>query len=214
MQRILVNGVEESTIGACNHWGELLERLDRSAAESGKVLTAVRFDGVDQPSFRDPEAAARPLTTHLVVEAEAMAPAALLDDSVGEAIAAARALADGAERIGEAFRGFAVSKANQDLQELAQGIGTLVSIAQALSQAVGIGLDRVGCDGKTANEMVESLSSQTDELIKAREAGDWITVADIIEYDLAPLLQQWPQVFETLRQSAQAHSGLTDGVGR
>jgi hypothetical protein len=201
MQRILLNGVEKPTIGACNHWGELLERLDRSAADDGTVLTAVRFDGVDQPSFRDPAAARRALNTLLVVEAEAMSPARLFDDSVGEAVAAAEALAAGAERVGETFRGFEVSRANQDLQDLAQGIGTLVAIAQAMSQAVGVPLDAVESDGKAASDLVESLSSHTDELIKAREAEDWITVADIIEYDLAPQLHLWPALFETLRQS-------------
>jgi hypothetical protein len=202
MQRVLLNGVEESTIGACNRWGELLDRLDRSAAGDGKVLTAVRFDGVDQPSFRDPESAGRPLNTLLVVEAEAVSPDSLLDDSVSEAVAAANALAAGAERVGEAFRGFDVSCANRDLQDLAQGIGTLVAIANALARAVGVGLGAVGQPGRTAADMLETLSSQTDELIKARESGDWITVADIIEYDLAPLLHEWPAVFEALRESA------------
>jgi hypothetical protein len=202
MQRILVNGVEESTIGACNHWGELLDRLDRSAAGQGQVLTAVRFDGVDQPSFRDQDVASRPLNSLLVVEADSMTPADLLCQSVNEAVAAARALAAGAERVGEAFRGLDVARANEDLQELAQGIGTLVSIAQALSQAVGIPLDSFSRNGRAAGEMIAALSSQTHELIQARESGDWITVADIIEYDLAPLLQEWPGVLEALRESA------------
>jgi hypothetical protein len=202
MQRILLNGVEESTVGACNHWGELLGHLDRTAAGDGKLLTAVRFDGVDQPSFRDPESAGRPLSTLIVVEAEAVSPEALLDDSVAEAVAAASALAAGAGRVGEAFRGFDVSRANRDLQELAQGIGTLVAVAHAMGQAVGVGLEAVGQPGRTAADLVETLSSQTDELLKARESGDWITVADLIEYNLAPLLHEWPAVFEALRQAS------------
>jgi hypothetical protein len=199
MQRILMNGVEEPASSAFNHWGELLGHLDRCAAGDGKVLTAVRFDGVDQPSFRDPESAALPLDRLSVVEAESMSPAALLDDSVGEAASAARALAAGAERVGVAFRGFDISRANVDLQELAQGVGTLVAIAQALSQAGGVSLDAVGCEGRTASAMLETLSGHAGELIEAREAEDWITVADIIEHDLAPILHQWPGVLETLR---------------
>jgi hypothetical protein len=199
MQRIVVNGVQDPTAIVPKHWGELLDHLDRVAGAGGTVLTAVRFDGVEQPSFRDPEAASRRLDGVSLVEAEAVSPATLLDDSVREATAAATALAAGAERVGEAFRGFDVSRANQDLQELAQGIGTLVAIAQALSQAVGVSLDTVGCAGQTAGQMVNTLTRQTDELIGARESGDWITVADIIEYDLAPLLHQWPGVFEALR---------------
>ena len=38
-------------------WGDLLERLDRTLVADGRVVTAVRFDGVDQPSFRDAELA-------------------------------------------------------------------------------------------------------------------------------------------------------------
>jgi hypothetical protein len=204
MQRILVNGVEESALSTFNHWGELLEHLDRRAAGDGTVLTAVRFDGVDQPSFRDPASASRPLTSLVVIEAEAMSPADLFDDSVRDAIGAAGALAAAAERVGEAFRGFDVARANKDLQDLAQGIGTLVSVAQALSQASGVALEKVGHDGRTACDMVETLGCQTDELIKAQESGDWITVADIIEYDLAPQLQGWPHVFESLRQSLRS----------
>jgi|WetSurMetagenome_2_1015567.scaffolds.fasta_scaffold123071_3 hypothetical protein len=199
MERVLVNGVEESTFGACNHWGELLEHLDQSAAGDGKVLTAVRFDGVDQPSFRDPVEASKRLDTLLVVEAEAVAPGALLDISIGEAVAAARGLAAGAERVGAGFRGFDVSRASQDLQELAQGIGTLVAVSQAIAQAVGLPLEGVGQPGRTGADLVASLSSQTDELIKARESGDWITVADIVEYDLAPLLHEWPAVLGAFR---------------
>lgn len=201
MQRIVVNGVEELTVGALDHWGQLLDHLDRHAAEHGNVLTAVRFDGVDQPSFRDSDSAVRPLAAFTLIEAESMSPTALLENSIDEAVTAARALASGAERVGDAFRGFDVSRANDDLQELAQGVGTLVALAEALSQAVGVSLDAVACDGKSASGMVDALTSQIDELIKARESGDWITVADTIEYDLAPSLHRWPAVFETLRQS-------------
>jgi len=204
MQRILVNGADAATSEGCECWGNLLERLDRSAAAEGKVLTAIRFDGVDQPSFRDPGAAGAPIETLAVIEAETASPADLLDDSVNDAINATDALAVGAERIADAFRGFDVSHANQDLQELAQGLGTLVAIAQALGQAVGVSLDRVTTDGTAASDMLALLCAQADELIAAREGGDWITVADIIEYDLAPQLRRWPRVFEALRQAGCA----------
>jgi hypothetical protein len=204
MQQILLDGAVQADRTGCECWGNLLEHLDRLAAAENKVLTAVRFDGVDQPSFRDPAAAALPLGALAVVEAETASPGELLENSVNEAIAAAGSLAAGATRLGDAFRGFDVSHANQDLQELAQGLGTLVAIAHAISEIVGTSLDAVTCDGQTGSSMVAALSTQADELIAARETGDWITGADIIEYDLAPQLQRWPAIFEALRTASRS----------
>jgi hypothetical protein len=199
MPRILVNGTEHRLDPACVHWGEALEQLDRRAAGDGRMLTAVRFDGVDQPSFRDAAYDRYGLGDVALVEADSDLPHELLERSVDEAIDAARGLADAAERLGTTFRGFDVSYANQDLVEFAQGLGTLVGIVQALSQALGVGLELVRSGPDTAMAMIEQLSEQTGLLIDAQEAEDWITVADVIEYDIAPALQRWPGLFESLR---------------
>jgi hypothetical protein len=204
MLRILVNGTEQTADFACQHWGELLEHLDRRVAGDGQVLTAIRFDGVDQPSFRDPACAHLSLSGLGVIEAECVRPRVLIDNSVNEAIVAARTLAAGAARIGGVFRGFDVSSANHDLVEVAQGLGTLVAIVQALSQTLGVGLGSVGCGDRTGSQMIADLTAQTDAIISAQQDEDWITVADVMEYDLAPALQQWPELFEALRGSISA----------
>jgi hypothetical protein len=201
MPRILVNGLEQTPGPACQHWGDLLEHLDGVVAGGGQVLTAVRFDGVDEPTFRDPAGARRSICGLQVIEAESLRPRDLLENSLNEAIGAARTLAEGAGRVGGAFRGFDVSIANQDLVDLAQGLGTLVAIIQTLSQALGVALDSLVCEFGTANNMIEELSGHADALIEAQQAGDWITVADVIEYDVAPALQRWPSLFEGLRRS-------------
>jgi hypothetical protein len=204
MPRIFVNGSELTPGPACQHWGELLERLDERVAGDGHVLTVVRFDGVDQPSFRDLSCASLGLTDVAVVEAESVRPHDLLRNSVDEAVTAARALSAGAERLGGAFRGFDVSAANRDLVDLAQGLAALAAIVDALSQALGVNLDSLACPHGTASRMIKDLSGHADALIAAQQAGDWITVADGIEYDVAPALQQWPGLFESLRQSIPA----------
>lgn len=199
MSRILMNGVDQSSVMACEHWGELLERLDQQCAGSGHVLTAVRFDGVDQPSFRDPTMGPAALGTIALVDAESVAPTQLLSDSLNEAVNAARTLATGAERVGDAFRGFDVSTAQTGLSDLARGTGTLVAIIQAVSQAIGVDLKVVTCAHGSGAAMIDQLVAEADALIEAQEAEDWISVADIIEYDIAPSLRQWPDLFEAIR---------------
>jgi hypothetical protein len=204
MPQIVVNGVAQSAECSCQRWGEQLEVLDRQVAGDGLVLTAVRFDGVDQPSFRDPACALQLLGSVRVVEADSARPRDLLESSVREAVAAAEALAAGARRVGDGFRGFDVSQANQDLVELARGLGTLVAILQALGHALGVSLDSLKCGDRTASRMIQELTAHADGLIDAQRAGDWITVADTVEYDLAPALEEWPKLFTALRGSIQA----------
>jgi len=41
-------------------------------------------------------------------------------------------------------------------------------------------------------EKLVSLEKLSDEIIAAQEKGDWIILADLLEYELAPLLKEWP----------------------
>jgi len=201
MPQILVNGADQTTDFACQRWGDLLERLDRRATREGHVLTAIRFDGVDQPAFRDAATAPHIVGGLRVIEVESSRPRDLFERSVDEAVVAAETLAAAAVRVGRAFRGFDVSSASRELEELARGLGTLIAIAHALSQALGVSLDALDQDGQTGSQMVAELTAHTEALIVAQQAGDWVTVADVIEYDLAPALGRWPGFLHALRRS-------------
>ncbi|HEY3381262.1 MAG TPA: hypothetical protein VGK32_05800, partial [Vicinamibacterales bacterium] len=139
------------------------------------------------------------LSSLAVIEAESSSPRDLLLSSLDEAVGAANSLAVGAERVGESFRGFDVKTANEDLTQLAQGLGTLVAIVQALSQAVGVDLANVSCAKGTGAQMIDELIAHADSLIASQSTGDWITVADVIEYDIAPALRAWPDLLDALR---------------
>jgi hypothetical protein len=199
MARILVNGLEQALDSPCKYWGEALEQLDQRVGRDGQLLTAVRFDGVDQPSFRDQGYDRMEMSDLVVVEVEGVRRHDLLVDGADEAATAARTLSEAAQRLGDGFRGFDVAYANQDLVELAEGLGTLVSVVGILSQAVGLPLEQFEVAGSNAGAMIAELSGFASALIDAQNSEDWITVADIIEYDIAPALQKWPDLIEALR---------------
>lgn len=182
-------------------WGELLEVLDRRCADAGQVVTAARFDGVDQPTFRGDGARGHLLKSLSVIEVESTPPGALLLSTLDQAKQAVVALGASAERLGGAFRGFDVSSANEELVEFAQSLGTVVTLASVLSQAIGVDLATVRCDGASGVDMIGELTTHADALIGAQDIGDWITVADVVEYDVAPALGRWPALFDALRAS-------------
>jgi hypothetical protein len=47
--------------------------------------------------------------------------------------------------------------------------------------------------------LLRALDAQLAPLLEAQRGGDWITVADILEYDLAPLMPRFDAIFDALR---------------
>jgi hypothetical protein len=206
MYRIILNDAAGPAANRCETWGELLDVLDRRCAERGHVVTAARFDGVGLPALRHPDTLRQPLGAVQVVEVESTPPRDLLLSTLAEADRAVVALAAAAARIGGDFRGFDVLSANDELAEFAQSLGTIVTLAGVLSQAIGRDLSTIRCDGASAVEMIREMTTHAEALIGAEQIGDWITVADVVEYDIAPSLARWPSLFACLRESVDQAS--------
>lgn len=203
MYRIVVNGEEQPGENACQTWGELLERLDGACAAEGRLVTAIRLDGVELPAFRGPEAGGQSLSRVAVVEAEAVRPRDLVVSTLDEAAAGVASLRQAAAHIGASFRGYDVSDANHELVGFAEMLGTLVSVTSTVSQIVAVSLDDLpGESAGSASSLIDGLVGYLDALIDAQQCGDWITVADIVEYDIGPALERWPLLLERLRVAA------------
>jgi hypothetical protein len=204
MYQLLVNDRPEPGAAAWKTWGNLLRGLDERCAAQGRVVTAVRFDGVEQPDFRGLDLASCGLDDLATVEVEAVRPRDLLESTIEQTLVALATLQKTAERLGGEFRAFDVSSANAELGELAESLGNMVSIAGTISQAIGVELSQVRCGSAVASEIVDELLRHANALISAREIGDWIAVADVVEYDIAPCLRRWPTVFQALRSAVSA----------
>src|SRR5262245_9334858 len=78
MLQLFVNDILHPIEPSSITWGELLANLDDEIAGQGHLLTSARFDGVDEPSFRQPEVTARRLTELARVDVKTAAPSAFL----------------------------------------------------------------------------------------------------------------------------------------
>lgn len=208
MYQVFVNEEPGPAENGWKSWGELLRAVEGRCTAAGQVVTAVRFDGVDQPAFREAALESRELADIATVEIEATRPTDLLLSSLDQAVSAADALAQSAERMAAGFRGFDVSAANAELREFAGSLATLISFTTAICQATGVDLAGVDYEGAPAAQMVDELLAHADAMIGAQQVGDWITLADIVEYDLAPALGRWPGLFDALRARVPGATAL------
>lgn len=209
MAKILVNDVEQSTTLTPATWGELLDQLDQTLAPQGEVVTVARFDGVEEPSFRKDDLAGRTLDDWATIEVSSDSPRALLDACLIDAEKGVSAMGGAVVRLGEMFRGHDLAVANQGLAHVAEDLRALVSLTEALGGPLGIELHQLQSDGRSVQEHLNGLGTMLESLVDAQQASDWLTVADILEYDLAPALSEWGAIFSTLR----SYLPETDGAG-
>ena len=191
MPLIYVNEVAQQFENAPKTWGDLLDRLDARAAESGVIVSGARFDGVEEPSFREPSVIARPLWEVGRVDVETAMPSAFLRECLLEAIPPLQETAQAAKRLGVVYRGHDVTPGHEGLKGLAAELGATAVLADMLAGPLAIDMTAVSVEGVSAAQHLQQLGSTVDALVAAQEAQDWVTVADVLEYDLEPAIRRW-----------------------
>lgn len=200
MPRILLDGVAIDLSPAPATWADALRTFDDHLAPQGRIVTDVRFDGLDDAAFREPETLDRPLADVSIVEVLSGTPTSLMDRCLGEAIAAVPPLCTAAVQVGDRYRARDVMRGNEGLLELADGLTSLIGIVGAAGLAFHVDLRDVRCGDKVAATVVSELGTCLETLITAQESGDWGTVADLLQRDVEPSLRRLAPALESLRQ--------------
>lgn len=201
MADCLVNDIPETLDFRPETWGALLAGLDRRIGASRRVVTAVRFDGVDQPSFRHPELAGLPLDRIARIDVEAEDAGALLRAAVDAASDSLPDLVAGVGQTAAALRG-AAPDAQGQLGSLVVALQSLMTLTVAAGTAADIsygadpGADAVvrGACARIEAALATLVARQTD--------GDTRAVADALDEHLAPALAGWTDVLTPIRMRA------------
>jgi hypothetical protein len=191
MTQVFVDDLPHEVESAQETWGELLASLEERAAKTGVVLSEARFDGVEEPSFRHPATVARPLTGIGRVDIRTAVPAAFLRECLLETITSLQETACAASRLAAVFRGHDLVPGHDGMRSLASDLGDIATLAELLRGPLAIDLTALSAEGVTAAEQLVQFEATVDAVVEAQEAGDWLTVADVLEYDLEPSIRRW-----------------------
>jgi hypothetical protein len=196
---VLLNGTAFAPSTTVPSWGRLLDAVDEHVAPTGEIVAAVRFDGVDEPGFRDDAVLGVILGSELIVEIETLPPNDLLGNVLDEATRSLPAVAASARDLAGVLRGAQVESAARGIGQLADTIGNLVQLVVAAANARGIPLETLQTSDGPAMPLLRALDALLSPLLEAQQAGDWITVADVLEYDIAPFMPRFGPVIDSLR---------------
>jgi len=179
-------------------WGQLLISLESAGDDEPTLVTAVRFRGVDQPSFRQPSALASDLRSLGQIEVETAGLRMLLASAAEAVLDGLDPLATAARRTGELFRRHDLAEANRRLAEFVSAFRALTELTALVNQ-LNTG-DPIFDD--ESRSFLERLHDALEALISADMEEDWISVADILQYDIAGMLPDWTALLEDAGRDA------------
>lgn len=199
--RVLLDGTQFD-VGKSATWRQALSRLDRALARRGLIVTDVRFDGVDEPAFRDARALDRHLADLACADVVSGTPESLMERCMDEALGAIDVLSHAAVQVADQFRGPAIVPAREGLAELAEGLGTLMAITGAAGLALQVDAQRAVHGDRSIASIITEMTGHLDALILAQEARDWDRIADVLQHGVEPALRRWRPVIEVFARPA------------
>ena len=191
MNLCAVNGKDFGAMDGLTTWGELLETLENGAGDGRPVVTAVRFGGVDQPSFREPEALSQSLAAAGSIDVDTCEAQALVAEAVQSGLNSLAALLEAAQHTADAFRSDDIADANGRLVEV---VDTLQALAQLTAMVVEACATDRAANASDTSALMDRLRQNLERLVSAAENQDWISAADVLEYDIAELIPKWQSV--------------------
>lgn len=109
----------------------------------------------------------------------------------------------------ELYRGGDNRKGLECFMQLIDGMEWFAKTAITAEQVLKLDFAGTSCGGRTLTESVETLNGILLEIIAAQEQRDWVLLTDLLEYELAPELKLWLDIFTTLRYGNEYISGDT-----
>jgi len=96
----------------------------------------------------------------------------------------------------ELFRIYDETEANEKMAQIIDPLRALVAFINSTRIDLKLDFENEQINGHPIVEDWEKLHSVIDELKLTQEEGDWILYADLLEYELVPVLNVWVNIFE------------------
>lgn len=97
-------------------------------------------------------------------------------------------------------------KAMKNLAILMEGIWSLISLLGSLETSYHLNYSQIRVNGVTIRSTLQKTSDLLQEIVRAQEMNDNITIADLLEYELKPQLKEWGHILEILGNEVRVFS--------
>jgi|WetSurMetagenome_2_1015567.scaffolds.fasta_scaffold332230_1 hypothetical protein len=197
MAQLELNGINFPISPSFNTWQDLLDDLETHRISKGKAISAVYFDGMVVPNFKESEILNRALNTIGQITIEIVNMQDIIHQAIRDVEGFKKTIETSMIDIAEIYRRQQINEANTKLSELFQGVKMLVSLLKGLELSV-LGQE-VPSSSESVDKSVAELEPVLQGIIDAQNQQDWILLADIVEFELLSAISGFDKTIQELK---------------
>lgn len=217
MQINLNNRLEEIPIEGIQYFGQLMERLYEKAAEDGGSVLAVRLNGEDITGKDRSHLEELPVDDVQQLEIQTGDPKDLARSTLYSIAEFLEQLLKELQNTAELFRLGNGERSSQSFLRCIDGMQVFMHSLESCRKLLGISFELLitpSGDDQTETSVADSrraLFGVLDSMIEAQADQDWVLLADMLEYELIPALEDWRGIIPVILEKAsdEYHAEVT-----
>lgn len=202
--KISIDGRADLVYAESGHnLGDILRQISDFLGRNDRAIASATADGQPVSHSENAPLLDRSVDEFLLLEVETVdvrrQAAAALGEVRHHLPTLCKALVNVTKNIqaGEVFKGYKSLAACADLLNL------IVRVIDEVRALLGIDLARVKVDGDTVSGQLEQVRDVLRNAKTALDSNDIVTVADLMEYELAPRINRWDVILDKLLEAVR-----------
>ena len=173
-------------------WGDLLDWVETQHLKAGQCITRVAFSGQEEIHYRKPNVCGQDIESIGAIQIQSGEFDAVVRESFAELENELRSALDCTRGIIKSFEDRDEETAYNRLAQLLDAVRIFYSLfCEDLGWAEISEAERV--------QQTATLENSIKEFITAQENRFWVSVCDVLEYELTPILENWLSTVEKTR---------------
>ena len=194
--RVTVNGepvgVENTDL---NNLEELLLMLQKQSVPENHLIGTIKVNGEMFSETYPGQSKEVGLTTVGSVDVTTVSSEQLASAITKDSGVFIDRLVQGTNKTAELFRIADESEANAHFVNLVEAMRDFIQIIGRLQKILQWDFKEIVYEGEPVQAEWDRLVGLIDELTEVHEQRDWILMADLLEYELAPCFTKWGEIF-------------------
>jgi hypothetical protein len=182
---------------------EILMRVMSEHVQPGTVITGVKLNGAGYSEKKPHDAEDVPVKDIKTLEIDTMSAEEMARHFFHNGGKHLDLLIKGAEKISELFRIADETEANEHYSEYLENLRLFIKMVAESKEALRLNFSAIPFQNATVEDEVQKLSNVMDQMLKVQENEDWVMLADLLEYELIPLLKEWNEILAVLQDKGK-----------
>lgn len=115
-----------------------------------------------------------------------------------DAVRQADILLQGLEKSASLFRQGNEEEANHLFAQVVEALRWLLKIGESAGQVMGAGQEKIPAGKVSLSRYLSDLEDLLEEMLEISEDEDYVMLADLLEYELRPMVQEWQEILQEI----------------